>query len=87
MLAAWFTYTPDGTPMWYVFQPGWQTSSATRDADLMQTRPPPTSPTSVVVAGKASLDFTNFGTADEGKLTYTFNGGPTLVRNIKRFKP
>ena len=22
MLVAWFTYKPDGTPMWYVFQPG-----------------------------------------------------------------
>lgn len=94
VLAAWFTYTPDGKPMWYVFQPGWQTSSATRDADLMQTirppgatSPPPTAPTSIVIAGKASLDFTNFGTVDEGKLTYTFTGGPTLVRNIKRFKP
>jgi hypothetical protein len=39
------------------------------------------------LAGTVSLDFTNFGTADEGKLTYTFNGGPKLVRTIQRFKP
>jgi hypothetical protein len=97
VLAAWFTYTPDGKPMWYVFQPTWQTSSATVEVPLMQTsRPPgttspPPNPTPGMVAytlaGTASLDFTNFGTADEGKLTYTFNGGPKLVRTIQRFKP
>lgn len=97
VLAAWFTYTPDGKPMWYVFQPTWQTSSATVEVPLMQTsRPPgtnspPPNPTPGMVAytlaGTVSLDFTNFGTADEGKLTYTFNGGPKLVRTIQRFKP
>ncbi len=93
VLAAWFTYTPDGKPMWYVFQPTWATSSATVTTDLRQTSrlpgptSPPPGPTSYAVAGSASLDFTNFGTADEGKLTYTFTGGAQRVRNIQRFKP
>ena len=93
VLAAWFTYTPDGKPMWYVFQPTWTTSSATVTSPLRQTSrlpgltsPPPTATTYATV-GSASLDFTNFGTADEGKLTYTFTGGTQQVRNIQRFKP
>lgn len=93
VLAAWFTYTPDGKPMWYVFQPTWSTSSATVTTELRQTSrlpgqtSPPPGPTSYAVAGSASLDFTNFGTADEGKLIYTFAGGAQQVRNIQRFKP
>lgn len=93
VLAAWFTYTPDGKPIWYVFQPKWETSAATFTTDLLQTSrlpattSPPPNPTAYAVAGSASLDFTNFGTADEGKLTYTFTGGAKLVRNIQRFKP
>jgi hypothetical protein len=93
VLAAWFTYTPDGKPMWYVFQPRWQTASSTFSADLIQTsRPvgatsPPPGLTSTQVVGSASLDFTNFNLGDEGKITYAFGSGPTLVRNIQRFKP
>ena len=40
-----------------------------------------------ITADTASLDFTNFGTADEGKITYTFTRGQTLTRTIKRFQP
>ena len=93
VLAAWFTYTPDGKPMWYVFQPTWTTSSSTVTTPLLQTSrlpgptSPPPAPTSYATVGSASLDFTNFGTADEGKLTYTFTGGAQQVRNIQRFKP
>ena len=93
VLAAWFTYTPDGKPIWYVFQPKWETNAATFTTDLLQTSrlpattSPPPNPTTYAVAGSASLDFTNFGTADEGKLTYTLTGGAKLVRNIQRFKP
>ena len=93
VLAAWFTYTPDGKPIWYVFQPTFNTSSATVTTPLRQTSrlpgptSPPPGPTSTTVVGSASLDFTNFGTADEGKLTYTFTGGAQQVRNIQRFKP
>ena len=93
VLAAWFTYTPDGKPIWYVFQPTFNTSSATAATPLRQTSrlpgltSPPPGPTSLTVVGSASLDFTNFGTADEGKLTYTFTGGAQQVRNIQRFKP
>ena len=93
ILAAWFTYTPDGKPMWYVFEPTWTTSSATVTTPLYQTSrlpgptSPPPAPTSYATVGSASLDFTNFGTADAGKITYTFTGGAQQVRNIQRFKP
>ena len=93
VLAAWFTYGTDGKPIWYVFQPTWQTFAATTTTPLRQTsRPPgttipPPNPTTYTAVGTASLDFTNLGTADEGKFTYTFTGGPTTVRNIQRFKP
>ncbi len=93
VLAAWFTYTPDGKPMWYVFQPTWTTSASTVTTPLLQTSrlpgptSPPPAPTSYATVGSASLDFTNFGTADEGKITYTFTGGAQQVRNIQRFKP
>jgi len=93
LLAAWFTYAADGKPNWYVFQPAWQTSTATQTAPLANstrlpgaTSPPPTAGTPNAV-GTASLDFTNFGTADEGKITYTFTGGQTLTRTIQRFRP
>ena len=93
VLAAWFTYGTDGKPIWYVFQPTWQTFAATTTTPMRQTsRPPgttipPPNPTTYTAVGTASLDFTNLGTADEGKFTYTFTGGPTTVRNIQRFKP
>ena len=93
LLAAWFTYAADGKPIWYTFQPKWQTSSATFETALLQTSRapgatvPPPNPTAFVVAGAVSLDFTNFGTADEGKLIYTLTGGAKQVRNIQRFKP
>ena len=93
VLAAWFTYTSDGKPMWYVFQPKWTTSSSTVTTPLLQTSRlpgptgPPPAPTSYATVGSASLDFTNFGTADVGKITYTFTGGAQQVRNIQRFKP
>ena len=63
-----------------------------RTALLRTSRPPgatvlPPGPTTNVSVGTASLDFTNTGTGDVGKLTYTFTGGATVVRNIQRFKP
>ena len=93
VLAAWFTYGADGKPIWYVFQPPWSTSNSTMETALLRTsRPPgaavlPPGPTAYVSVGTASLDFTNTGTGDVGKLTYTFTGGATVVRNIQRFKP
>ena len=93
VLAAWFTYGADGKPIWYVFQPTWQTFAATTTTPLRQTSRapgttiPPPNPTTYTAVGTASLDFTSFTTADAGKLTYTFTGGPTTVRNIQRFKP
>ena len=92
ILAAWFTYTPDGKPVWYVFQPTWETHSITTTTSLQQTfrapgpTSPPPAPTNYVTVGSAKLDFTNFGTGDVGKIIYTFNGGTQLTRNIQRFK-
>jgi hypothetical protein len=92
-LAAWFTYGADGKPIWHVFQPTWSTSTSTTEAALLRTsRAPganflPPGPTTNVSVGTASLDFTNTGTADVGKLTYTLTGSATVVRNIQRFKP
>jgi hypothetical protein len=93
LLAAWFSYTADGKPIWYVFQPKWVTSSATDIANLLQgsrlpgaMSPPPTMG-SFTSVGTAKLDFTNIGIADEGKLSYTFTNGATMTRNIVRFRP
>jgi hypothetical protein len=93
LLAAWFTYAADGKPNWYVFQPRWLSSTVTEAAPLANSTrlpgagsPPPTTGTPAVM-GMASLDFTNLGSGDDAKITYTFTGGPTLTRTIKRFKP
>ena len=95
VLAAWFTYGTDGKPIWYVFQPTWQTFAATFAAPISQTSrmqgptSPPPNPTSYTTVGTASLDFTSIDPAvpyNAGKLTYTFSGGQTLVRNIRRFQ-
>ena len=88
--AAWFTYSADGKPQWYVFQPTWPTSSATGTVDLIQTSRmpsfsiPPPNPTTNNVVGTASLDFTNFTTVDKGVLTITLTGGTKQVINIQR---
>ncbi len=93
LLAAWFTYTPEGKPMWYVFQPPWETSTSTFNADIVQgerlpsTTSPPPLPGTFTSVGRARLDFTNYGNADEGKLTYNFTDGKTLTRTIRRFRP
>ncbi len=93
LLVAWFTYTPDGKPMWYVFQPKFLGNATTADADIVQltrapgpTSPPP-APGVVVAVGKAKIDFTSSGTTGRATLTYSFNTGPQLVRTIQRFKP
>ena len=91
--AAWFTYSTDGTPFWYVFQPKWDTAAATFTTDLIQTsrKPeatiPPRNPTTNNTVGTASLDFTNSGTAEEGKFTIMVKGQASRVIKIQRFKP
>ncbi len=97
MLAAWFTYGADGKPIWYVFQPTWQTFAATFSAPISQTSrmpgptSPPPNPTTYTTVGSASLDFKSKDLVDgaipynAGRLTYTLNGGQTIVRNIRRF--
>lgn len=94
VLAAWFTYGADGKPIWWVFQPRWQFSATTLDADLVQTSrmpgptSPPPNPTSTLVVGKAKLDFRRIDTnAESGTITYTIGNGPTITRTIQRFKP
>lgn len=95
VLAAWFTYGADGKPIWWVFQPRWQTATATQTADLMQTlrapgpNSPPPNPTSINIVGTASLDFGRFGNdlGETGKITYTIGNGQTLTRTIQRFRP
>ncbi|MBL8522760.1 MAG: hypothetical protein JNN20_03625 [Betaproteobacteria bacterium] len=97
LLAAWFTYTPDGKPMWYTFQPEWEYGMGTKSAPLLQasrlpgaTSPPPT-PTSSIAVGSAKLTFGKGSTESPrdstGTITYSFNGGPTITRNIQRFAP
>jgi hypothetical protein len=94
VLAAWFTYGADGNPIWWVFQPRWQFSVRTFDADLIQTRrmpgatSPPPNPTTLNVVGRARLDFSRVETVAEiGSITYTIGSGPTITRTIQRFKP
>ena len=88
--AAWFTYSAEGKPQWYVFQPTWPTSTATGTVDLLQTTRmpsssfPPPNPTTNNVVGTASLDFTNFSAVDKGVLTITLTGGTKQVINIRR---
>jgi hypothetical protein len=94
--AAWFTYSAEGTPYWYVFQPKWETASATFTTDLLQTsrKPgatiPPPNPTSNTIVGTAKLDLTHNSILDmteEGELTITLKGQSTRVIKIQRFKP
>jgi len=95
VLAAWFTYGADGKPIWWVFQPRWQTATATTSVPLVQTSrapgptSPPPNPTTSVQVGTASLDFSRLGSdlSESGKITYQVGAGPTLTRNIVRFKP
>jgi hypothetical protein len=93
MLVAWFTYSPDGKPAWYVFQPTWETSTSTRSVPMQQTQRPPgtSSPppgaTSLTVVGSAKLSFDGFQGIDAATLTYKFGDGPEQVRNIRKFKP
>ena len=101
ILAAWFTYGTDGKPIWHVIQPSfpgvrnpWFTFASTYyDLPLYQTSRapgtsvPPSNPTTVTQIGDARLDFSDYGSADEGKFIYTLKGGVTQTRNIRRFRP
>lgn len=94
VLAAWFTYTADGKPIWWVFQPRWQNNIETMEADLVQAtrmpgaNSPPLTPRTIDVVGKARLSFRRVETVAEiGTITYSIGNGPTLTRTIQRFKP
>lgn len=93
VLAAWFTYGVDGKPIWWVFQPRWQSATATQTAALIQTsrapgpNSPPQNPTLLTQVGTASLDFTRADLSESGTITYQIGNGPTLTRSIVRFAP
>lgn len=100
-MAAWFSYTADGQPAWYVFQPVWETPIFTRPADVWQTSKPPgtTSPplgtTKLTTVGTAFLDF-YFGTYTRGgalpsleqflNFHYKLGDGVQQKRTLMRFK-
>jgi hypothetical protein len=93
VLAAWFTYSADGKPVWWVFQPTWLGDFLTNDADLIQTSrlpgstSPPPNPTSLTKVGTAKLRFGRLDTSETGTITYTIGNGSTITRKIQRFKP
>lgn len=100
MLAAWFTFSPDGKQIWNVFQPKWDTYYTTFDADLLQAKrmpgmtSPPSTAGSNTVIGKARLEFSRCcDSSNSGAIIYRYalpdgNYGLTeQVRGIVRFKP
>lgn len=95
LFGAWFSYTAEGKPMWYAFQPdGWLQVGITKATELVQTsRPPgptspPPTPTSTTAVGTVSMNFLpQTDVLDTATITYAFTGGPTLTRNIRRFRP
>lgn len=88
-LVTWNTYTVDGLPVWYTFQPEWETSSKTRPASLVQTIVNRRSGTSShVVVGTASLDFTtNTLPTGRARLNVMFDGLPPSEVELRRFQP
>ncbi len=100
-LAAWFTYTPDGKPAWYVFQPIWFSTASTRPVDVWQTSKPPgtVSPpvgtTKLTTVGTADLSF-YFGEYSQNagiktveqfaKFTFKLGDAPAQTRTLMRFK-
>lgn len=71
LMAAWFTYTAEGKPAWYVFQPTWQRQDLTTRADILQTDKPPGSSSPPT----GTTQFTTVGTASLG---FFFNKNPTV---------
>lgn len=100
-MAAWMTYTVDGKPAWYVFQPVWEQHNYTRPVAVWQTSKPPgatsppAGPTKLTTVGKAALAFifrsdTRESSAATVELTasfaYKLGDGPEQTRTLKRFK-
>ena len=88
-LVAWFTYTPDGKPAWYVFQPKWVGRTLTDEADLLvASRPPgsnspPQTATSLAPVGKVRMSFPS---PDRAVISYRFGDGQTQRIELVRFK-
>ncbi len=100
-MAAWMTYTVDGKPAWYVFQPVWEQHNYTRPVDVWQTSKPPgatsppAGPTKLITVGKAALAFifssdtreSNAATVELlASFAYKLGDGPEQTRTLKRFK-
>jgi hypothetical protein len=100
LVAAWFTYTSDGKPAWYVFQPTWRQQDLTTTADVWQTSKPPgtSSPpsgaTKLTTVGTARLGF-YFGVNDlvlnskagelYGVLFFKLGDSASQTRTLTRF--
>ena len=88
ILAAWFTYTADGKPAWYVFQPKWDSRDGTTEVDLfVASRPPgstspPQTATSLTPVGKVLMVFNS----DTATLVYQFGDGSRQRIDLVRFK-
>jgi hypothetical protein len=99
LFAAWFTFGPDGKPVWYTFQPTWRNAVATSDGELTQSSRPPSNAASpppgqneLAKVGTASLNFVVVDAngvlyPDSATLSYTIGSGPKRTRVIQRFKP
>jgi hypothetical protein len=98
-LAAWFTYAPDGKPVWYVFQPK-TTGRILGNGVLMQTSKPPgesfplTGTTQFKVVGEFRYEsyYTPILSGPEAgqpelifKLYYVLNGSPQKSIVLRRF--
>ena len=94
-LATWFTYSADGKPQWYFFQPKFNTAYGALATDLFQTSRfssatiPPPNATSSVVVGSATLDF--FASYIPGlgpyRFTVTLKGQAPKIISLQRFRP
>ena len=88
MFVAWFTYNPDGSPLWTTLQGTW-TGDNTFEGKLYQTKQAPWNPanfnpaaTQVIEAGTAKLTFTDVNRAT---FDYTMKG-VTGIKLIEKFE-
>lgn len=95
-MVTWFTYDPDGKPLWYSVQVGkWTTRSRYEGTLYLTARPATngvsaalaagTAATSAIAVGTAILDFTGPDGINTGVFTATLTAGGQVTRNIRRF--
>jgi hypothetical protein len=91
LLAAWFSYAPDGKSTWYTLQAGAWVTATRYEGKLVQTSRAPgagvdaAGATAVQLVGSAALDFGSDDGALAGVFSVTFDGQPTQNRSIRRF--